>query len=121
MPEQFRSNPLLKTDSYKIGHWPQYPHDTQYIYSYLCSRGGFWDHAIMTGLQGILKANFVGVVFNEKDVREARDFSFQHFGSDNVFNAKGWTRLLEKHGGTLPLRIRAPKEGTRVPKKNVLM
>jgi len=75
----------------------------------------------MTGLQGILKANFVGVVFNEKDVQEARDFSFQHFGSDNVFNAKGWTRLLEKHGGTLPLRIRAPKEGTRVPKKNVLM
>lgn len=121
MPEQLRLNPLWQTDSYKVGHWPQLPPDTQHIYSYLTSRGGFWKHTLMTGLQGILKANFVGKFFSGANVTEARELSAQHFGSDAVFNTQGWFRLLEKHNGRLPLRIRAPREGTLVPTKNVLM
>jgi nicotinamide phosphoribosyltransferase len=121
MPESLRLNPICNTDSYKLGHWSQYPPDTQFVYSYLCSRGGFWKHALFVGLQGLLKANFTGQYFNEADVKEARSLAQQHFGNDNVFNAAGWLKLLEKHGGRLPLRIRAPKEGTLVPSKNVLM
>src|SRR5208282_1071510 len=122
MPEQFHQNGLLKSDSYKVGgHWNQYPPDAQYIYSYLTSRGGFWKHTLMTGLQGILKANFVGKYFTEQDVEDARAFAFKHFGTTGAFNTTGWLRLLEKHGGLLPLRIRAPREGTVIPTKNVLM
>ena len=31
---------------------------------------------------------------------------------------KGWKYILEKHGGKLPLRIRAVPEGSVVPVKN---
>ena len=32
--------------------------------------------------------------------------------------AVGWTYILEKHGGRLPLRIKAVREGTVVPTRN---
>jgi nicotinamide phosphoribosyltransferase len=121
MPQEFNPNPLWGTDSYKDGHWPQYPSDTHYIYAYLCSRGGFWKHALWLGAQALLKSKFVGEFFTEQNIIDARANSFKHFGSDAVFNTKGWYRLLEKHQGRLPLRIRAPREGTLVPVKNVLM
>ena len=119
--EPLKLNPIWNTDSYKLGHWSQYPPDTKHVYSHLMSRGGFWKHTLFTGLQGILKANYTGVVFNEADVKEARELSALHFGSDTVFNNAGWLRLLEKHGGKLPLRVRAPKEGKLIPVKNALM
>lgn len=122
MPERLRVNPLLQTDSYKIGgHWSQYPADTEHIYSYLSSRGGFWKHTLFVGLQYVLKAYFEGKIFNEEDVREAQSLCEAHFGSDEAFNIRGWLRLLEKHDGMLPLRIRAPKEGTLIPVRNALM
>jgi nicotinamide phosphoribosyltransferase len=37
------------------------------------------------------------------------------------FNYAGWTRLVEKHEGRLPLRIRAVPEGSVVPLHNALM
>jgi nicotinamide phosphoribosyltransferase len=121
MPYPLRLNPIWNTDSYKLSHWKQYPADTFRVYSHLMARGGFWKHTLMTGLQGILEANFTGKVFTCDDVREAEELSFQHFGTNEVFNTKGWLRLLEKHGGRLPLKIRAPREGTLIPVKNVLM
>ena len=30
----------------------------------------------------------------------------------------GWTYILEKHGGKLPLKIKAVPEGTSVPTRN---
>lgn len=119
--ESLRLNPLLQTDSYKLTHWWQYPPDTQYVYSYLSSRGGFFKHTMFFGLQGILKENFTGKVFDEKDIVEAEALAATHFGSKEVFNSKGWRRLLEKHSGWLPLKICAVPEGTVVPVKNALM
>ena len=121
MPKALDLNPLLLTDSYKPSHWYQIPPDTQYVYSYLESRGGFWKKTLFTGLQGILKANFVGTFFTKDNVEQAKAFSAEHYGRDDVFNYAGWMRMLEKHGGKLPLRIRAPKEGTLIPVKNALM
>lgn len=122
MPQQLRLNPLFDgTDSYKLSHWWQYPPDARFVYSYLQSRGGFWKHTKMFGLQYILMSAFVGKVFNKADIDEAAMLSKLHFGTDKVFNLKGWTRLLEKHGGILPLKIRAVAEGTCVPTHNALM
>ncbi len=121
MPTPFNPNPVLGSDSYKFTHYPQYPKDTRRVYSYMCSRGGFWPHGLWTGLQGILINQFEGKFFNEQNVKDAAAWSAKHFFNDKIFNYKGWMRLLEKHGGILPLRIRAVPEGTLVPKKNVLM
>lgn len=121
MPQSLVMNPLLRTDSYKLSHWWQYPPDTEHVYSHLMSRGGFFKHTLFFGLQYILKAYFEGHVFRKADVDNAALQAYAHFGSREVFNSKGWYRLLEKHGGKLPLKIRAVPEGTVVPTKNCLM
>ena len=119
--QKLRINPLLTTDSYKLTHWWQYPPDARHVYSYLTSRGGFWRDTMFFGLQYTLKAYLVGKVFTKEDVDEARAFAALHFGTDKVFNTVGWLRLLEKHGGMLPLKVRAVPEGTVIPVKNALM
>ena len=44
-------------------------------------------------------------------------YSFQiHFVQINLIS--GWIYILEKHGGRLPLRIKAVPEGTTLPYKN---
>ncbi len=55
-----------------------------------------------------------------KDVEAADEFSKAHFGSD-IFNKEGWEYIVKVHGGKLPIRIKAVKEGTLVPTHNVLM
>jgi nicotinamide phosphoribosyltransferase len=114
-------NPILATDSYKLSHWQQYPPDTRHVYSYLTARGGFWDKSLFFGLQYTLKSYFTGKVVTADDIHEAQAFSEAHFGGDDVFNTKGWFRLLEKHNGKLPLKIRAVPEGSVVPIKNALV
>jgi nicotinamide phosphoribosyltransferase len=120
MAQPFVQTVPIKTDSYKLTHWWQYPPDTQYVYSHLMARGGFWNHTLFSGIQGILKQHFTGEVLTLSDIKKAEKFCFQHFGSDKVFNP-AWYRLLDKHKGRLPLRIKAVPEGTLVPTKNVLM
>ena len=41
-----------------------------------------------------------------------------HFPPGFSFNRKGWEHILNKHGGKLPLKIKAVPEGTVVPTKN---
>jgi hypothetical protein len=41
-------------------------------------------------------------------------------GDAKNFNEDGWRYILEKHGGKLPLVIRAVPEGTCMPTSNVL-
>jgi nicotinamide phosphoribosyltransferase len=120
--QPLRLNPILNTDSYKLTHWWQYPPNTRFIYSYVCSRGGFFDHAQLAGLQYILKANFAGKVFTSEDVEEAGRFAEKHFGGNpRCFNYAGWKNLCEKYGGILPLRVKALKEGTLASGQNALI
>lgn len=116
-----KENFILGTDAYKLTHWLQDPDETETKYSYLESRGGQFDHTIFFGLQYILKQYFVGQVVTKAMVAEAEDVAFQVFDTKNYFNRKGWDHIVNKHGGTLPLRIKAVLEGTRVPTQNVLM
>lgn len=112
-------NLALLTDSYKISHWRQYPPGTSTVYSYFESRGGQFPQTMFFGLQYILD-RYLARPFTWDDLAEAKEITAKHFGSDGFFNP-GWTRLLYKHDGRLPVRIRAVPEGTVVPTHNVLM
>ncbi len=110
-------NPVLNTDSYKTSHYLQYPPDTAHVFAYMESRGGVFPHTVFFGLQAILKAEFLNPV-TRADIAEARDILAAH---GTPFNEAGWLRLIEKHGGRLPIEIRACPEGHVVPVANVLM
>ena len=112
-------NTLFLTDSYKISHHLQYPPDTTRLFSYFESRGGKWDKTLFFGLQIILKKYLTGVVVTQQMIDEADVFFRQHFGTD-IFNRAGWELIVTRHGGKLPVRIRAVPEGSIVPVKNVL-
>ena len=112
-------NTLFLADSYKISHHLQYPPDTTTIFSYFESRGGKWDKTVFFGLQYIIKKYLLGVVVSKDMIDEAEELFRKHLGP-NIFNRAGWEHILSKHGGKLPVRIRAVPEGTIVSTRNVL-
>lgn len=117
------TNFLLRTDSYKLSHWKQYPPDSEIVYSYLEARG-YSDigaqETVFFGLQPYLEKYLKGSVFTPRDIDHAESFARQHFGAD-LFNGAGWRRMYQKYQGCLPLRIRAVAEGSVVPVGNALM
>ncbi|XP_052781059.1 nicotinamide phosphoribosyltransferase-like [Mya arenaria] len=119
LPAAGTENLLLVTDSYKVTHHLQYPPNTTTVYSYFESRGGKFPSTVFFGLQYILKRWLCGKVVDREKIQEAKNLYEAHFGHDH-FNEEGWNYILEKHGGHLPLRIKAVPEGTVVPYKNVL-
>ncbi len=113
-------NLVLQTDSYKFTHWKQYPPGTQFVYSYLESRGGMFAQTMFFGLQYYLLEYLSGEVVNARDVEEARQFVDAHIGP-GVFNTEGWMHIVQNHGGCLPVIIKAVPEGMQVDTHNVLM
>lgn len=115
-------NIILLTDSYKVGHHNMYPTGTQNVYSYFESRkGAKFAETVFFGLQAYLKRYFEGVVVTQTDIDGADEFCKAHFMGMEFFNRAMWQRIVDVHGGKLPLRIMAVKEGTPVPVGNVLM
>src|SRR5712671_5665376 len=113
-------NLVLQTDSYKFTHWKQYPPGTEYVYSYLESRGGMFPQTLFFGLQYYLLKYLCGSVVNEEDVIEARQFVDRHIGP-GMFNFEGWMHIVRNLGGKLPVMIKAVPEGSSVSVQNVLM
>ena len=115
----FEINRIIDTDSYKASHYLQYPPNTTRAFFYLESRGSDrdWNETVFFGLQYLLK-NYFLAPFTQEMVEEAREVITAH---GLPFNYDGWTNLIKKHGGKLPLRIRAVAEGSVVPLHNVLM
>lgn len=113
-------NLILRTDSYKVSHWPVYPEGTDFIYSYLESRGGLFPETVMAGTHFYLK-RYLDVRITAEMVEYARKRFVAHFGDDTIFNYDGWMSIVTDLNGKLPLRIRAVPEGTVVPTRNVLM
>lgn len=116
----FEINRIIDTDSYKASHFLQYPPKTTRAFFYLESRGSDrenWNETVFFGLQYLLK-NYFLEPFTQKMIEEAREVITAH---GLPFNYEGWTRLIKKHGGKLPLRIRAVPEGSVVPLHNALM
>lgn len=114
-------NLLEITDSYKVSHYRQYPAGTEHVFSFYESRGGAFPEVTFFGLQYLLKRYMVGPVVTMDDINDAAaDFAL-HFGDETLFNRSGWERIVNVHGGRLPLLIKAVPEGTTVPNHNVLM
>lgn len=111
----------LRSDSYKLTHWRQYPPGTTEVYSYLESRGGRFPATTFFGLQPYLRTYLAGAVVTAADVEEADRLATTHFGRPGIFHREGWMHIAERHGGRLPVEIRAVPEGTLVPTHNVLM
>lgn len=121
MLQNNHENLILKTDSYKVTHWRQYPKGTSAVFSFLESRGGKFSEGVFFGLQYLIKRHLVGQVVTESDVVEAKEFFANHFGDSTLFNEAGWRYILDKHQGRLPIRISAVPEGSIIPTSNVLM
>lgn len=114
-------NRLLQTDGYKLTHWLQYPKDAEIVSSYLESRGGMFKRTIQVGLQYYLKEYLQGQYFTRRDIEQAQAIASEYFGNVNLFNKAGWEYLLVRHGGRLPVRIRAIPEGHAVDTHNALV
>jgi len=115
-------NGIIATDGYKITHWNMMPQGSEYVYSYYEARDGAkWDNVTFFGLQAILKKYFLGVFVTKEKIEQAAELCEPYFGNKNFFNRAGWEHILNKHGGKLPLKIKAVAEGKSVEVGNVLM
>lgn len=112
-----KKNLLLNTDSYKTSHFLQYPSGTEYVSSYIESRGGEFPISVFFGLQMFLK-EYLSRPITLRDIDEAEQFWKLH---GEPFNRSGWMHILNQHGGRLPIRIQAVPEGTVLGVKNVLV
>lgn len=109
-------NLILNSDSYKFSQWNQYPKNTEYVYSYIESRGGQWDQTVFFGLQAFIK-EYLTTPITKEDIDVAEAIITAH---GEPFYREGWEYILEAHGGRLPVSIKAAAEGTLIPTKNVL-
>lgn len=111
----------INSDSYKTTQWMQLPDGSGNGYSYVEARGSDHDFtmAVQWGLTAIIK-KFLMKPVTMRDINRTKKFVDRHIGED-VFNYEGWKRIVNVHGGKLPLRIRALKEGTVVPLRNVMI
>ena len=110
-------NLILNTDSYKYSHDLQTPPGTEVINSYIESRGGRFDKTLFFGLQAFIKEYLLRPV-THSDINEAEDIVTKH---GLPFNRIGWERIVNVHGGYLPLEIEALPEGLVIPTHNVLV
>ena len=106
---------VVNTDSYKVSMWKQYPAGTEYVYSYIESRGGKYTETEFLGIQGFVKQLTVPVT------KEQVDFAEKVWTAHGEpFNRAGWDYIVNELGGKLPVVIKAAKEGLIIPTKNVL-
>ena len=110
------NNIILNSDSYKYSQFNQYPSGTEYIYSYIESRGGKYDETVFFGLQAFIKEYLTKPITMEM-IDEAEAVILAH---GEPFNREGWEYILHAHDGYLPVEIKAVPEGTVVPVHNVL-
>ena len=116
-----KENLILLADAYKYSHHKLYAPGTTKIYSYLESRGGKFSSTMFFGLQYYLKQYLEGIAFTKEDVDEAESFMLEVFGRNDVFDRSIFDYIVERHGGQLPVKIKAVPEGTTVPVHEVLM
>ena len=110
-------NRVMMADSYKYSHSKQYPKNMVSMFDYMESRGGLYPATIFVGLQGFIKEYLIEPITKE-EVDEAYEFASGH---GVPFDIDGWNYIINELGGKLPVEIRAVKEGSLIPVKNVLM
>lgn len=122
------NNPLMRVDSYKVTHHKMLAPGTQYLYSYLESRGCDYEvplddivwfglqYKLVTFIHELEAALFGGI--GEDFINAAEHYITEHIGP-GIFNRAGWEHILQL--GRLPLCIKALPEGTVVPQHTPLM
>jgi len=100
-------NLILNTDSYKSSHYLQYPQGTEFVSSYIESRGGDYQKIVFFGLQMFIKSYLLKPITQEM-IDEAEALLIPH---GVPFNRADWEYILEQHNGYLPLQIDAIPEG----------
>ena len=116
-----KENIILLADAYKYSHHKLYIPGTEYIYSYLESRGGKFEETVFYGLQYLLMEYLQGAVITKEKIDEAEAELLEVFGRNDIFDRSKFEYIIEKHGGKLPVRIKAVPEGTVTSVKNILM
>lgn len=112
-------NFILAADSYKTTHAKMLPKGTEAFFSYIEARKED-DFTIFAGLQPYL-IKFLTVKLTQNDLDEAKIFLDKHIGPGVMQqNYADWEYLIKEYDGQIPVRIRAVKEGTLVPTRNVL-
>lgn len=109
-------NLLLNTDSYKASHWLQYPPSTEYVSSYIESRGGAHDQMVFFGLQAFIEKQLLQPI-THADIDEAEALLHAH---GLPFHRQGWQHIVDTHQGRLPIQIEAVPEGTCLPTQHVV-
>lgn len=105
---------ILRTDSYKFSQWVQYPAGTEYVSSYIESRGGE-EESVFFGLQAFMK-DYMTTPITMKDVDRAERIVLAH---GLPFNRSGWEIVVNEYNGMIPVTIEAVAEGTVMPTHNV--
>lgn len=111
------ANRILEADSYKFSQFNQYPPGTEYVYSYVASRGGEFDELVNLGWQAMLKTYFSSPI-TRQEIDEAEEIMVAH---GEPFNRAGWDYIVNTYDGNLPVRIRALDEGTKVKPGTVML
>lgn len=109
-------NIITNTDSYKVGMHLSYPPKTEYVYSYVESRGGNENEVVMFGLQYFIKEYLMKPI-TQNDLNRAKKIIEAH---GDVLNVEGWQYIIDKHNGYLPVSIKALPEGTVVGNRVVM-
>lgn len=121
-PQVFNSRMVTRTDSYKLNHWDMLPPNTKYVYSYLEAReGATHDDIVFFGMQYFLKRYLQGVQVTQDDIEYGSNLTHGHLGDKKLFNRAAWQRIIDVHGGALPLRIKSIPEGTVTPPSTALV
>ena len=105
----YLDNPLMDTDSYKWSHSKQYPPGMTKMFSYISPRGGAYKEVLFFGLQAILKG-IRPFTWNDLDIADI--ISRAH---GVPLPVKALEKCILNHNGYLPMKIRAIKEGSRIP------
>ena len=105
-----KNNILTNVDSYKTGMFLQYPANTQFVYSYIESRGPETDELVLFGIRYFLK-EYLSKPVTAKNIKRAKRLAESR---NEPFNETGWNHILAKHQGKLPVIFRALPEGSIV-------
>lgn len=110
-------NFILNTDNYKHCHYAIYPKGTEFVSSYIESRGGAFPATLFVGLQAYLREYLMKPITLE--TIDAAEAHCREVGMP--FNRENWMGVLNEHGGYVPVEIEAAPEGLVIPTRNVLV
>src|SRR5579875_1217757 len=92
-------NILLNVDCYKHTHHAQYPPGTEYVSSYIESRGGAFPVTLFFGLQAYL----IETLSKPITLENILDAEYICKEQRVPFDKQKWLELLQDHDGYLPV------------------